>query len=103
MPAEQPHNLSATALEVVAPARSKWQREFLAFQRLLPILLQSHRGEFVAIHDEHVVDSGPDDIALIQRVHGRYGYVPIHVEMVTEQPPVGRIPHYREVRPAESS
>jgi hypothetical protein len=36
---------------------------------------------------------------LIQQVHARYGYVPIHVELVAEQPPVARIPHYREVRP----
>jgi len=52
----------------------------------------------VAIHDEKVMDSDSNDIALIQRVHAKYGYVPIHVDLVTEQPLIVRIPHYRELR-----
>ena len=81
-------------------ATTKWEREYQAFIRLLPTLLQSHRGKFVAIHGEQVVDSNDDPIALIKRVHARYGYVPIHVDEVTDQPPAPiRIPHYREYRP----
>jgi hypothetical protein len=66
---------------------------------LLPQLLPTHRGKYVAIHNEQVVDSDTDDIALIQRVHARVGYVPIHVGLVTEQPQLVRVPHYREYRP----
>jgi hypothetical protein len=67
-------------------------------------LLSSYRGQYVAIHDEQVVDSDPDDIALIQRVHTRFGYIPIHVERVTEKSPLpGRIPHYREYHPGTSA
>jgi hypothetical protein len=79
---------------------NKWEREYQAFLRLIPQLLQTHRGKFVALHGEQVVDSGDDPIALIKRVHARHGYVPIHVDQVTDQPaaPI-RIPHYREYRP----
>ncbi|MBI1830118.1 MAG: hypothetical protein HYR84_01550, partial [Planctomycetes bacterium] len=34
------------------PLISKWQRERAAFERLLPQLLATHLGKFVAIHGE---------------------------------------------------
>jgi hypothetical protein len=79
---------------------SKGEREYRAFQRLLPQLLLTERGKHVAIHEEQVVDSDTDDRALILRVHARYGYVPIYVGLVSDspQPPI-RIPHYRLYRP----
>jgi hypothetical protein len=86
-------------VHVQAPAQGKGEREYRAFLRLLPELLPAYRGKFVAVHDGAVVDSDADDIALVQRVHARIGYVPIHVGLVTEQLPVVRIPHYREYRP----
>jgi hypothetical protein len=64
-------------------------------------LLQTHRGRYVAIHDGQVVDSGDNDIELVQRVHRRIGYVPIYVGMVTDESRVHRLPHYREQRPRE--
>ena len=84
---------------VLAPtdAPTKWEREYRAFQKLLPSLLQTHRGQFVAIHDEQVVDSGDDEIALAQRVFAKVGNVPIHVEFVSECPPIARVPHYHVV------
>ncbi len=90
------------ALEVVLPdpaPPSKAERERAAFFRLLPELLTTHRGQYVAIHDGQVVDSDADDIALVRRVHARVGYVPLHVGLVTDAPPVGRMPRYREVWP----
>jgi hypothetical protein len=83
------------------PAPTKGERERRAFLRLLPELLQSHADQYVAIHNEQVVDSGPDDIALIRRVHERVGYVPIHVARVERQPRVARIPGPRAIRSAE--
>jgi hypothetical protein len=82
------------------PPLSKGDRETLAFRRLLPQLLSQYAGEFVAIHDEQVIDHDSSDIELIQRVHARIGYVPIHVGLVTADQSVGRIPHYREYRGA---
>jgi hypothetical protein len=83
------------------PEVSKGEREYMAFLRLLPELLPTHRGRYIAIHDGEVVDVDADDITLIRRVHARIDYVPIHVGLVTEQPPVIRIPHYREYRRGE--
>jgi len=82
-----------------AATLTKGEREYQAFLRLLPQLLQTHGGKYVAIHEGEIVDSDMDDVALIQRVHARIGYVPIHVGRVTEPLPVTRNPHYREFRP----
>jgi hypothetical protein len=37
------------------------------------------------------------------RVQAKVGYVPIHVGLVTDTPPMIRIPHYRERRPQGNS
>jgi len=89
-------------VEVTIPAAhcSKAEREYHAFLRMLPGLLRDYRGKYVAIHNEQVVDSDTEDIALIQRVHATIGYVPIHVGLVAEEQPIIRIPHYREYKPA---
>jgi Family of unknown function (DUF5678) len=98
----EPVTLPAPEVPSTPLPPTKWERERGAFLRLLPELLRTHRGKFVAVHDEQVVDSGDDPIALIKRVHARFGYVPIHVEEVAAQPATAvRIPHYREYRPKE--
>jgi hypothetical protein len=80
--------MSSTAAETVfqvvlpTPVLPKGEREYRAFMRLLPSLLLTYEGKFVAIHDEQVVDSGDNDIELVLRVHQRFGYVPIHVGKV---------------------
>jgi hypothetical protein len=86
-------------VNVPRPELTMGEREYQAFLRLLPELLTTHRGLYVAIHDGKVVDSGTDDIALIQRVHARIGYVPIHVGLIVDPRPVAHMPHYREHRP----
>jgi hypothetical protein len=88
----------APNLEAFLPPMGKYERERRAFQRLLPDLLKTHRGKYVAVHDEKVVDSDEDEVALATRVWQRHGYVPIHVQRVTEQPELVRIPHVRELR-----
>ena len=82
------------------PVLSKGEREYRAFLHLLPGLLATHRGKYVAVHDGQVVDSDANNVALIQRVHARIGYVPICVGLVSEERQVARVPHYREYRPA---
>ncbi len=91
----------ALEVHVMVPQPGKGEREYQAFLRLLPELLPEYRGKFVAIHEGQVVDSDADDIALVQRVHARVGYVPIHVGLVTDQRSIVRIPHYREYHPRE--
>ncbi|NUQ62754.1 MAG: hypothetical protein HUU20_09705 [Pirellulales bacterium] len=87
---------SAFTVELPRPEPTKGEREYQAFLQLLPDLVKTHKGKFVAIHNSQIVDSDTDDVALILRVQAKVGYVPIHVGLVTEQPPVMRIPHYRE-------
>jgi hypothetical protein len=78
--------LPAPAIPWPPPPHSKWEREYRAFQRLLPQLLRTHCGQFVAIHDEQVIDSDRDAMTLILRVLARVGNVDIHVGLVTDQP-----------------
>ncbi len=68
------------------PPEDKWRREQRAFRRLLPGLLASHRGRYVAIHEGQVVESGDDKLAVARRAYARFGYVPIFVSLVTEEP-----------------
>jgi hypothetical protein len=67
--------------------------------RLLPQLLGTHAGKYVAIHNGQVVDSDSDEVALILRVQAKIGYVPIHVGLVSAAQPVVRIPYYRNLTP----
>jgi hypothetical protein len=103
MSANQPATLMPM-VNVSVPPLGKWEREFQAFQRLLPELQKTHLGKYVAVHEERIVDSDQDEIAFILRVHAKHGYVPIHVERVTIQAPAPiRVPHYREYRLPEES
>lgn len=67
-------------------AATKWEREHEAFLRLLPVLLKTHAGQYVAIHEGEVVDSGNDATELALRVLKKVGNVSIHVGLVSEQP-----------------
>ena len=84
---------SPATLEVMLPQPpdSKLERERRAFARLLPQLLATHCGQYVAVHDEQVVDSGADRLEVALRVLRRVGNVDIYVGLVTDQPlPVAR-------------
>ena len=71
-----------------------------AFFRLLPQLLASHRGEYVAIHDEQVVDSGPNRLEVALHVLQRVGNVDIYVGLVSDQPePITRSGVRRDLGP----
>ena len=58
---------AAPAVDWQPMVRDKWAREYHAFQRLLPELLEKYRDQYVVIHEERVVDSGSDDLALALR------------------------------------
>jgi hypothetical protein len=76
----------------------KWRREQQAFRRLLPELLKTHPGQYVAIHEGHVVESGANKLEVAARAYGRFGYVPIYVTLVTDQPlPLVHLPSPRVV------
>jgi len=69
-----------------AVPQDKWRREQRAFRHLFPELLKTHRGQYVAIHDGQVVESGSDKLDVAGRAYARYGYVPIYVSLVTDEP-----------------
>ena len=92
--------LPAPTIEKSSAPRSKWEREYQAFGRLLPQLLATHRGKYVAIHEEQVVDSGDDRLALALRVLAQVGNVDIHIGLVSADPePICCSGVRREVQP----
>jgi uncharacterized protein (DUF3084 family) len=94
----EPLILPAPILELPGPPRTKWEREYQAFRQLRPQLLNTHRGQYVAIHNGQVVDSGNDKVALALRVLAKIGNVSIHVGLVAEEPePIFRSGVRREV------
>jgi hypothetical protein len=68
------------------PPEDKWRSEHRAFRRQLPELLKTHRHQYVAIHEGKVVESGNDKLAIAGRAYARFGYVPIFVGLVTDEP-----------------
>ena len=90
----QIHALQAPTLPV--DVDDKWRREQQAFHRMLPQLLQSHLGQYVAIHDGKVVECGADKLEVAGRAYARCGYAPIFVSLVSDRMPVPvRVPSPR--------
>jgi hypothetical protein len=84
-------SLPAPVVDLWPAPRTKWEREYQAFQRLVPQLLEVHRGQYVAIHQGQVVDSGAEKLTVALRVLAKIGNVPIHVGLVSEDhEPVSR-------------
>src|SRR5262245_34642420 len=91
------------AFEVKLPptAPTKLERERRAFYRLLPELLAPHRGRYVAVHDEQVVETGEDQLEVAMRAWKRVGAVDLYVGLVTDQPqPILRSGVRRVLRPS---
>lgn len=61
---------------------TKYERELAAFRRLLPFILSSHLGEFVAVHDGQVVAHGRDRVSVVGDAFSKVGNVAIHVGFV---------------------
>jgi len=83
---------------------AKWEREYREFLRLKPSLLAKFRGCFVAVHDGKVVESGEDQTTVALRAYAKYGYVPIYVGFVSDEPaPCLRLPSPRIYPRAEEA
>jgi hypothetical protein len=94
-----PITLPETKVELPPQVQTKWDREYGAFLHLLPELLKTHRGKYVAVHEAKVIDTGDDKVALALRAYDAFGYVPIYVGLVAERPlPRERHPSFRELR-----
>jgi antitoxin (DNA-binding transcriptional repressor) of toxin-antitoxin stability system len=75
-----------------AESDEAFERARAAFERLKPELLKTHRGKFVAVVNEQVVDVDTDRVKLVLRVYDRFGYRPIYVQLVEEHLPRRRLP-----------
>ena len=79
-----PTTLPAPVIDHTGPQLTKWEREYRAFEHMLPKLLTTHHGKFVAVHDGQVVDCGDDRLALALRVLTKVGNLAIHVGFVSD-------------------
>ncbi len=64
-----------------------FQRELSAFQGMLPALLQSRRGMYVAIRQGRVVDQDEEEITLAERVYTKCPHEYVLIRCVTEDAP----------------
>lgn len=80
----------AIEIQLVEPTPDQFERDRRAFFRLLPDLLKTHPGQYVAVHNEQVVGSGPDRLKLALEVQARLRSG-VYVGHVTDEPePVRR-------------
>lgn len=87
--------LPAPELNLQEAAASAWDGEQRAFLQLLPTLLATHRGQYVAVYRGRVIAEGPDQVEVAKQAYARAGYVPIYVGLVAEEPQPVRIPSPR--------
>ena len=84
----EPVTFPAPELGASLPPASKWAQEQDAFRRLLPQLLTTHRGRYVAIHLGQPIATGEDKLAVAMDALRQIGNVSIHVGLVSEQPEI---------------
>ncbi len=89
----QAHNCEATDFLDIAVgeyldkmAREKIATERQALEAHYTDILPVYRGQYVAIHQGHVVDSDADARVLYLRIRERYGYIPVLIRRITPQP-----------------
>ena len=85
------NTVAAPAIEVqlIEPTPDQFERDRRAFLRLLPALLKTHPGQYVAVHNEQVVGSGPDRLKLALEVQARLR-TGVYIGHVTDEPEPAR-------------
>jgi hypothetical protein len=63
-----------------------FQKGYDDYLRLHSSLLRTHRGLWVALLDGKVADSDPNQWALAERVYRKFGYRPVYMTQVLDQP-----------------
>ena len=79
----------------------KFNREWAAFYEMLPDLLKTYRGQYVAIHEGRIIANGADKDAVWRQAHEQFGHVTILVRLVSEVPETCRITSNWIVRTVE--
>jgi hypothetical protein len=95
--------LPAPELTIPGAPPGTWEAERDAFFRLLPALLTTHPGRYVAVNRGGVVAEGADQVDVARQAYARVGYVPVYVGRVSAEPerPV-RLPSPRLLAPGRS-
>ena len=94
----------APVIKVPQRNDGKWERERSAFRRLLPNLLTTSPGKYVAIHEESVVETGDSSVETAQLAYAKFGYIPIFIGFVSDQGPrIVRFPSPRVARRGSGS
>ncbi len=65
---------------------AKLDAEIATYEMMYPELRQKHLGQWVAVHEQKLVDHDSDRAALYKRVRATYGRTAILIRQVTEQP-----------------
>jgi hypothetical protein len=65
-----------------------FQREREAFNRIKHELLKTHKGEYVVIHEGKPVLFGRNKTELAKEAYKKFGYVPLYIGLVREEPEV---------------
>jgi len=69
-----------------------FEREKRAFERLKPKLLKSNRGQYVVIRKEKAALFGHNKTELVEQAYKKFGYGPLYVGLVEEEPEVAHFP-----------
>ncbi|MFN8444111.1 MAG: DUF5678 domain-containing protein [Caldilineaceae bacterium] len=69
-----------------ARQQAKIDQEIVAYQTMHTQLKRDLLGEWVAIHNQKLIDHDRDRVALYRRIRARYGRNPILIRQVREQP-----------------
>lgn len=70
----------------VSPDRPLMEQEQAAYERLRPSLLETHDGQYVAIHGGELVDADVDQMALARRIIATYPGRVVHIRLVGREP-----------------
>ena len=73
------------------PVDPEFEKQWQAFQRLKPELLKKYKGQWVAIVNEEVVESGSEFGEVAQKTRERFGDVPMCVSEVLEKPRIYKV------------
>ena len=66
--------LPAPNIETGNAPESPWERERRPFHQLLPSLLVTHPGQYVAVHEGKVIASGRGRVEAAMEAYERVGY-----------------------------
>jgi len=66
--------------------RAKLDKEISAYEAMHAELRLKYLGQWVAMHDQELVDHDPDGSALYQRIRAKYGKTSVLIRQVMQQP-----------------